>query len=312
MFMWMEPVSQEERCVQVQGLKHSIWISLIQKSLLSSTIWTLFSSEHCVAQSCTAQQNIPFFFFFFCKNVLVSKVIYIVSEQQQEKQKHLKSWRDFKHDRKWWACFRLLRLYVLQGVCDLNVGSDDVSVGLRAARTLTAVLQPPVKTVETLSTRIVQEQHEQQAGAASREQHKLGHAQECSFHRVQFPSQLRSSQQRHAVEELAEKGDRCDCQEQGTLLTAGEKTSFRFQLLDAASYQKPQLEDVWDQKTKAQPSSRVWNSYWIHITSALFQWITVGSTNPSQQQTDQDGSQGHQSRADQRLSQQGVGRRIQS
>lgn len=80
-----------------------------------------------------------------------------------------------------WESFCPLWLYVLQGVCDLNVGSYDVSVGLRAPWTLTAVPQLPKQTVETLPTRPVHEQHEQQAAAAPWEQHELGHAQKCSL-----------------------------------------------------------------------------------------------------------------------------------
>ena len=157
-----------------------------------------------------------------------------------------------------------LRLDVLQRVCDLDVGSDDIPVGLRVPRASTAIPQLPKHSVEALSTRPVHEQHEQQADAATREEHELGHAQKCPIIREQLLlpcwEELCSSHQRHTVEELAEKRDHGDCQEHWTLLGAGEEPSFRLPLPDAAAYQKSQLEHVGNHESQAELCACVWNT----------------------------------------------------
>lgn len=157
-----------------------------------------------------------------------------------------------------------LWLDVLQRVCDLDVGSDDIPVGLCVPRASTAIPQLPKHSVETLSTRPVHEQHEQQADAAPREEHKLGHAQKRSIASGQLLlpwwEELCSSHQRHTVEELAEKHDHGDRQEHRTLLGAGEEPSFRLPLPDTAAYQKSQLEHVGNHKSQAEPCACIWNT----------------------------------------------------
>lgn len=157
-----------------------------------------------------------------------------------------------------------LWLDVLQRVCDLDVGSDDIPVGLCVPRASTAIPQLPKHSVETLSTRPVHEQHEQQADAAPREEHKLGHAQKRSIASGQLLlpwwEELCSSHQRHTVEELAEKHDHGDHQEHRTLLGAGEEPSFRLPLPDTAAYQKSQLEHVGNHKSQAEPCACIWNT----------------------------------------------------
>lgn len=181
--------------------------------------------------------------------------------------------------------FGPLWLYVLQGVCDLYVWSNDVSAGLRVPWTLTAVSQLLKQTIERGSTWPVNQQHEQQAGTTPWEEYKLGHAQKCTLLRAQrFLPQMCVFHQSYTVKELAKKHDRRDCQEHGSLLEAVEEASLRFPLLDAAADQESQLEDVRNQKGQAQPRNCVWRLYWIHKTNALFLQTAVRSAKPSKQQ----------------------------
>lgn len=102
------------------------------------------------------------------------------------------------------------------------------------------------------------QQHEQQADTAPREQYELGHAQKSArvIAQGRLP-QMRVLHQGNAVEELAEKYDRRDREEHGTLLGAVEESPLRSPLPDAAADQEPQLEDVRKQKGQAQPSNCV-------------------------------------------------------
>lgn len=203
-----------------------------------------------------------------------------------------------------------LRLNVLQGVRDLNVRRDDVPVGLRAPRILTAVPQLPEQSVEVLPARPVHEKHEQQAAAAAEVQYVLGHAhkrQPAVAHDL-----LRWPDQHHAVEELAEEHQQGHRQVNGPFLGTGEEAALCFPLPHQAAYQKSKLERVGNQDRQEESRGRVGNGHFIFVTLRGVLQVSVGCSEPRQQQGNHRGSQDNQGAAHPGFPQQGVGRRVQS
>lgn len=204
-----------------------------------------------------------------------------------------------------------LRLDVLQGVRDLNVRRDDVPVGLRAPWILTAVPQLPEQSVEVLPARPVHEKHEQQAAAAAEVQYVLSHAHKRQP-AVAQDLLLRWPDQHHAVEELAEEHQQGHRQVNGPFLGTGEEAALCFPLPHQAAYQKSKLERVGNQDGQEESRGRVGNGHFMVVTLRGALQVSVGASEPHQQQGNHRGSQDHQGGAHPGFPQQGVGRRVQS